>query len=148
MFDNTKLNNSWFEIYSKSPSLPNTTNFESSARSSLLISGSQIMPISLALWSPMDLVIARPGLSSYQNQTRKGPPYVFLNLFLSFILSILPPESIILFASVYTEQLCSVFSYSYPPSLISTPLESPVEATNSCLPTIKPRQRVLPEFQL
>lgn len=66
--------------------------------------GFQVTPTFLATVSPIDLLIANPGIFSFGSQTHYGPtnsPWWFFNL------SILPYFEIILFFSGFFSGLCS-----------------------------------------
>ena len=67
------------------------------------------MPILLAIKSPIDLVIANPGVSVFSMYTLKGPismPFEFYNLFKT------PPFFNILYYSSGISALCSYDSYT------------------------------------
>ena len=64
---------SWLERYSKTPSLAITMNLSRLLRSKRVTSGSGETPTVWAIMSPIDLLIASPGISASRSQTRLGP---------------------------------------------------------------------------
>jgi hypothetical protein len=62
-----------FERNSQTPSLAITTNLSFSVSVISVTSGSGITPTEWATLSPIDLDIAKPGMSSYLTHTHLGP---------------------------------------------------------------------------
>lgn len=70
---NLPILTSSLSINSQTPSEARTRNLSSDVNFHSDISGSERTPTDAAIWSPKDLVIARPGMSSDFSHTLGGP---------------------------------------------------------------------------
>ena len=135
------------EMNSQTPSLARIMNWSPSMRFISRISGEAITPTQAAAWSPNDLVMASPGISSLRCQTLKGPNgFPFISLY-GYTL---PPFLNILASSSGSSALWSLFSgianiwSCLPVFRTSTALESPTFEQNIFVPTMSTDTHVDP----
>ena len=139
---------------SQTPSEANIINLSDSTRFISVISGIALTPTSAAAWSPNDLDMARPGMSSWRCHTLAGPNGLPL---MSLYAATLPPLDNILYYSSGSSALWSLFRgipinlWVFPPGpltsflLAKTALESPTFAQKTLFPTIRTETHVDPE---
>lgn len=143
------------------PSLARTINLSQGVNSNSVNSGIAVTPTLAAIISPKDLVIAKPGISSFLSQTLKGPRAFPCG---SRYESIRPPAFMMTSASNLSSGLWSLDKASHPSSIKEsssqfmlylhslktraiTALESPTFATNIFFPYVKMLIQVDPLYK-